>query len=610
MNADSSTHDFKPLPEELVEVQHELITMVAAHTFFRVVLVLVASCVMAYFAANSGRVPTTVWASWFAISLMLELGRWLLPRWLPMAPSLSHEEKVNWLIWTMALNGLTKGLACFIFPYIGLYERSIITMITIGASSIVVSSTFGYRPIAIAYVSTAMLPLFATWIINPVMATFPGAQWYEIVWQPGWIEAITGVVGFGYAAALIASGDESFQRFETSLIMRRRVDKLNHRLEETLNEAEQANMAKTRFLAAASHDLRQPIHTLSLFSAALNLQNLDAKSRQIVNHMTASLEVLSSQLDRLLDISKLDAGIVEVNATEVDLAITLARLHKEFEMLADSRSLYFLCQAPPGSFIRTDPTLLELILRNLIENAFKYTQEGGVTVTAQLQDTYYRISISDTGCGIAPGDRGKVFEEFYQVGNYQRDRTKGLGLGLAIVKRLVGLLHLQIELTSQPGVGSRFELVILQAARLSGSAAGVPAIRASEAMLINNLNVLVLDDEVSIREGMKILLEAKGWAVVTSESIDAALQAVRQFIPDVLLVDFRLANGANGIDAIARIRELVGAVPAILISGDTAPQRLREATEAGIPLLTKPVSAAVLEASIIDMFRPNKEELT
>lgn len=599
--------EMAPSADELAVVQHELMRMLASHTFFRGVLTMVGFGVVARFADESEFINDATWQAWYFLLFAMQIVRLLVSRNLPRLRSMSEEAKIRWSVFILGVNGFLGGAACLIFPFIDPYLRAIVTMVILASCSIVVSSTFGFRPTAIAYVGTAMPPVCLAWALNPVHAGTLASPWYDIRFEFGWIEGAMCFIGLGYSVVLIVSGSESFSRFQSSIITQFRLDKTNSQLESALKQAEQASAAKTRFLAAASHDLRQPIHTLSLFCAALNLQKLDDKSRQIAGHMTASMETLSSQLDRLLDISKLDAGIVEVNRKEIDLACILDRLQQEFNMLASSRGIAFSCGTLRGALVRTDPTLLELVLRNIVDNAFKYTEKGSVAVTVGSRGNEYLISVSDTGCGIAEEDHEKVFEEFYQVGNPQRDRSKGLGLGLAIVTRLVDLLDIRLDLFSTLGAGSRFDLIMEKAE--SGSAAIEPErIDAnSDASIAYTIKVLVLDDEVDIREGMRILLESRGWQVITAENPEIALQRARQSSPDVLLVDFRLANGANGIEAIRQIRAVIGDTPALLISGDTAPQRLREATEAGIPLFTKPVPARVLEQAIQDACRQRKE---
>lgn len=588
-----------PSAEEMSSVLAELLRMLASHTLFRALLVTIAMVVICVFVNASPVINDGIWQGWLAVGVTMQVVRWALMRRLPSLSTLTESAKVTMAAGVLGINGLLIGMACLAFPYIDAYSKAIIGIIVIGSSSVVVSSTFGYRRTAAAYVIPALVPVFLMWGLNPVHLD---GGWLNLVLRPNGIDTIVSIVGFGYTAVLIISGNESFRRFQESVITQKKLDRVNRQLEEAVKQAELASAAKTRFLASASHDLRQPIHTLSLFGAALNLQKLDEKSRQIATHMSTSLEVLSSQLDRLLDISKLDAGIVAVHARQVDLASVLERLRQEFELRAEAQGIVFSCAVRPGYVVETDVTLLELILRNLIENAFKYTERGSVVVGVERRQERFEIYVVDTGCGVAPAEQEKIFEEFYQVGNPHRDRAKGLGLGLAIVRRLTTLLGVQLDLVSSPGVGSRFSLFVpVLAVPLPVTVAPVAA--ESQPRAADTLRVLVLDDEVEIRAGMKMLLESLGWQVQVAADVEEALTLARGVRPDVLLVDFRLAHGVDGIDAIHRLRAAVGPLPALLISGDTAPQRLREAQAAGIPLFTKPVPAEVLEAAIREAHR-------
>jgi CheY-like chemotaxis protein/anti-sigma regulatory factor (Ser/Thr protein kinase) len=254
-------------------------------------------------------------------------------------------------------------------------------------------------------------------------------------------------------------------------------------------------------------------------------------------------------------------------------------------------------EAGDALWVDTDRTLLERVLRNLADNAIKYTEQGGVTVRARQAGDEVAIDVIDSGCGIASGERTRVFEEFYQIGNPERDRQRGLGLGLAIVKRLVELLRGRLELESEPQRGSRFT-VLLRAAPIDAPAwraRGVP-----QARTLDGLHVLVVDDEADVRLGTRLLLEGLGCRVSTAAGTTEAVAAAAADAPDIVLADLRLRGDDSGIRAVGRLRAHHPGLAAVLISGDTAPDRLQEAERAGLTLLHKPVPVDVLARAIAE----------
>jgi signal transduction histidine kinase/CheY-like chemotaxis protein len=378
--------------------------------------------------------------------------------------------------------------------------------------------------------------------------------------------------------------------------------------EEKSRQLELANLARSRFLAAASHDLRQPLHTLSLYSAALKLHAPDGATGEIARHINKALASLSALVDSLLDISKLDAGAVEPEPQSVSLRALIERIEADYRPLANGKGLEFHVTAP-DILMQTDPVLFERLVRNLVDNAFKYTAAGNVKLNAEVEGGKVRISVRDTGPGIPPAERERIFEEFYQIGNPERDRVQGLGLGLAIVQRISQLLGLELKLESEPGRGSTFTVT----APLAMERRAVPRAPATPAApdeaaprVLDGARVLVIDDEPDVRAGMRALLEQLGCRVaVCSGYADAARLIDQDGLEDVHMIvsDFRLRQHESGIDTVRRLRERLGEVPALLVSGDTAPERLREAQSSGLPLLHKPVSADKLMEAMLAALR-------
>lgn len=433
-----------------------------------------------------------------------------------------------------------------------------------------------------------------------------GIAWLGSGTKEGVVLAILFAV-FALMISVFAKEIEKLVR--ESFFIRHQRDQLVEQLDRERQEvalardsAEQANHAKSRFLAAASHDLRQPLHALSLFSATLSLQATTHELRDIAGHIANALRSLSSLVDALLDISKLDARAITPVLQPVDVRALVERVATEYRPDAAAKGLELrvvCCDA----IAHSDPVLVERMLRNLIDNAIKYTAGGHVLVDVRIDGERLRVSVEDTGAGIPPEERERVFEEFYQLGNTERDRAMGLGLGLAIVQRVGRLLGTDIELISAVGRGSTFAFQL----PLSAGAAqvGGEAAPADVSGRLRGRTILVIDDEPEVRIGMRRFLEAWGCRVLVCGGLAEALGLLDAHTPaiDLILADFRLRAGEDGIASIAALRQRIGVVPALLVSGDTAPERLRQAEASGLPILHKPVTADALLRAITGLLR-------
>jgi signal transduction histidine kinase/CheY-like chemotaxis protein len=370
---------------------------------------------------------------------------------------------------------------------------------------------------------------------------------------------------------------------------------LRRAAENAVKQLETANLAKSRFLAAASHDLRQPLHALGLFVAQLRGRVKAAERNRIVERIDASVAAMNELFNELLDIAKLDAGVLAPNRAEFPIAHLLQRIETNFAGPARDKALKLRVR-PSAAWICSDPILLERILLNLVSNAVRYTSRGGVLVGCRRRAGMLRIEVFDSAPGIPADQQLEVFGEFYQLAGFERDRHGGLGLGLAIVDRLCRLLDHPIELTSVVGRGSRFALSVPTVAARTRIVAPVPSIVPD---VLSGKLIVVVDDDVLVLEGMGGLLRAWGCNVVTASSEGAAAVGLAKRRPDLIICDYRLANGVTGFDVIVRLRRSCGAaVPAFLVSGDTAPERLREAGASGFHLLHKPVQPAALRAML------------
>jgi CheY-like chemotaxis protein/anti-sigma regulatory factor (Ser/Thr protein kinase) len=365
--------------------------------------------------------------------------------------------------------------------------------------------------------------------------------------------------------------------------------------------AEEANRAKSSFLAAASHDLRQPVHALRLFVGALRQTPLPANAERLVEQIDASTSAMDGLFAALLDVSRLDAGVVAAHRRPFALGSMLERVCLDYVGEAEAKGVTLTC-VRCGAIVDSDPALIERIARNLLANAVRYTDSGRIVVGCRRRPGHIAMQIWDTGRGIPADKHERVFLEYYQLGNPERDREKGLGLGLAIVRRLTDLLGCKLTLRSEPGRGSCFEVSIAEATG-PASEPDIPS-DASHDMPAGGL-IVVVDDDRAIRAGMSSLLSGWGYEVVTAGSATEAIQnlraqAVQQ--PDLLICDLRLRDGQDGIEAIDRLRaEYDANLPAMLITGDLAANRLLEAEARGLVLLRKPVPSGKLRVALADL---------
>jgi signal transduction histidine kinase/integral membrane sensor domain MASE1/CheY-like chemotaxis protein len=365
-----------------------------------------------------------------------------------------------------------------------------------------------------------------------------------------------------------------------------------------------ANTAKSRFLAVASHDLRQPLHALGLFVAQLRTPLESGEMAKAIERVSAAVGEMNEMFDSLLDISKLDAGVLAPKIVEFSIARLLQRVERTFDQATREKGLR-LRVTRSAAWVRSDVVLLERILLNLVSNAVRYTLRGGIIVGCRRRGEMLRIEVWDSGPGIPEDQKQNIFGEFFQLPGPERDRYGGLGLGLAIVDRLRRLLNHQLELTSAVGRGSRFTILVpMAAARVTpAEPVGSPY---PAAFAVQGKVILVIDDAPIVQEATSGLLGKWGCSVVTAGSDEAALiqLAEREQRPDLIISDYHLANGKTGVEAIERIDAAFGAsIPAILISGDTAPERLRDAKDKGYILLHKPVDPMRLRAVMHQLFK-------
>lgn len=387
-----------------------------------------------------------------------------------------------------------------------------------------------------------------------------------------------------------------------------RIADATRQLRNRTDEAERANHAKSRFLAAASHDLRQPMHALGLFVAELSERLRGSEHRALIRQVEESVGAMEDLLDALLDMSKLDAGGVTVRRSQFPLQPVLARIVDDFSADALQRGLR-LRMRPTAMWVETDPLLLERIMINLVSNAVRYTPRGGVLVAVRRRGDEAVIEVRDSGPGIPPEAHDMIFEEFYQLQNPARVRGQGLGLGLAIVRRLSGLLGHEVNVRSRAGHGSVFSIRLPAiAARFGIGVAGEPE-PVPERLAVT---VVVIDDDRASRASIAGLLGSWGCDVLCAAGLSEARDALRQRVhpPGLILCDFRLAAVASGIDVLdSLLAEQGGDIVGALVTGDTDPQVRRLAAGRGYPVLHKPVRPARLRALLQQVLQRQRHQV-
>ena len=402
-------------------------------------------------------------------------------------------------------------------------------------------------------------------------------------------------------ALLVCSQDITDQHRNEQLLdertsMLEQVTAEKQRAELNRQIAEDAVAAKTRFLAAASHDLRQPLHAMGLFLDSLDRRLLGSNEHHLVQQIKQSCSSLGTLFNSCLDISRLDAGVVERQMEHVSAAEFLEGLDEEFRRQTREKSLDYRLTVD-DSVIYSDQMLLTRIVRNLLNNAVQNTEQGYLSIECHGAGARINLSVVDSGSGIAAEELERVYDEFHQVDKNDARRGRGLGLGLSIVKRLCELLEITISLDSHPGIGTRFTLSI-PAGELANIEYGQSVQQVS---LPEELIVLIVDDDHDIRYGMKALLESFGCQTVCAADAKSAIEALQtdKLVPDIVVADYHLSHEATGTQAIAEVRRFMGeTVPAILVTGDTATRIECDAANHGVSVLNKPVNSDELLATI------------
>lgn len=391
------------------------------------------------------------------------------------------------------------------------------------------------------------------------------------------------------------------QTLDKSIILGNENVELVQQLKIKKEAAERANSSKTKFLAAASHDLRQPLHAMSLLLDVLAERGRDSEQSDIVDKIKRSSLSLESLLTSLLDISKLDAGVIKVDVNVFRIQSMFDVLQPEFRVLAEEKGLKIHFVNTSLS-ISSDRQIIERIIRNLISNAIRYTEQGNILIGCRRKKKSVVLSVYDTGIGIDKKHAEIIFEEFHQLENHSRDRSKGLGLGLSIVKRLVEILDIDLKLRSEPAKGSVFSIECQRSLenKNNKSSNGFSYMQANLA----GKTIIVIEDEKPIRDALNILLSGWGCRVYELESISEINEKLTlNNKPDMIVADYRLRFSETGVDVIHALHQYFKDtnIPAVIITGDTAPERLIEVEQSGFYIMHKPVAGGKLRAVLNSM---------
>ena len=525
---------------------------------------------------------------WLATLLIADIYVLFTPRWTPGSAareSAYWARKISRMVTLVSM--ITAVVPWLIVPHDNLPMTSLLMAVIVGSCARAAQSLWPLKPALFGYTMPMSLGMITA-----------------LAWQGDGLHLFLAAAGAAYLLLTLHAGVGQHKLLTESLMLRFENEALAARLGEQIAATERASEEKTRFLGTASHDLRQPLHAIALFGAALENELRDRPERRNAERLMRAVNALGASLDTMLDVSRLDAGVVTPAPQPVQLDALFLPLNHTFAARAEHKQLQLRVLAS-GLWVHSDPQLLHRMLSNLMDNALKYTTRGGVTVTARDRGEAVWIEVRDSGIGIAPEQSSRIFEEFYQVNNPGRDRSRGLGIGLSIVQRLSRLLGHPVQMHSRPGRGTFFRVVVpaVKAPARVAAAGALSTRRSDKPEAVLPGRVLLLDDEQEIREAMVGLLRSHAVDAHAVDSEEAAAEALQQAAAegrpfDLLLCDYRLADGADGLDAGLRLSQGAAqgraAMPLLLVTGETSPDRLQRVRESRVPVLFKPVAAESL----------------
>jgi signal transduction histidine kinase/CheY-like chemotaxis protein len=537
-----------------------------------------ATIVVAIFAAalfyrRSGDAVVLAWGAALVATLAL---RWAFVAWRRsrIAPGVDARRARREYLLPLGASALVWSAAPFLFFPAGHHGyQALMIAVWIGLASAATPTVAASRLAIYLWLVPLLLPLAARFILENNATS-----------------ALLGSIAAVFLVVHLRLALEQNELLTATMQARIQNEDLVARLREQMELVARASREKTRFLAAAAHDLRQPLHALGLFCAALDQRLRDIPEKPLARSMMKSIEDLETSFGAILDISRLDSGAVQPNVQVFPVRDLFRRLYMHYAGDAELADISLRFRAA-GRLVRSDPQLLERIVSNLIQNALRYTHKGGVLVAARRRAGQVSIEVWDTGVGIAPDKIDLIFQEFFQLDNPERDRSKGLGMGLAIVRRLADLLGHPLEVRSVPGRGSVFRLLVPSGIEGAPDEAQLGA-DTLPPRIERQLTVLLIDDEREIREAMRELLQPLRVDLLPAASTaDACRIAAAAPVPiDLILSDWRLRGSDDGIEAVRQVRRITGAsTPAVLVTGETSPDIVKLAHASGLVVLHKPL---------------------
>ena len=533
--------------------------------------------------------PHALISGWFVLLTLGLVVRWAFSRRVLKTKHRDTRRCFNILLAFNTWNGIIAGSAAVLFmPSLALEWQAILTMILMAwASGSVTLSGASMRSFFCFTIPTAVL-VAGTWLLA-------GKAPPEVNSITALLVLLFFAVQTTFARHTEGMFRESFEmRYEKALL----VDELQQQRAQVIEErdrAQEANNSKSRFLADASHDLRQPLHSIAVSSAALSLSPMDERTGRLASDIAAGIEQLKSLLDGLLDISKLDAGAVQPEKRTFELRALLVSVAADFREAAAKKALQIEVHIPANVHVCTDAFQFARIVSNLVDNAVKYTTSGSIQIRVETTDCDVTVRVADTGIGIPESEQQRIFEEFRQLNNPERDQARGLGLGLAIVHRLARLLEIPIDVHSQPGVGSTFSLKLERVQpQPQTTTDDEVAVHPDLVSRLAGLHVLVVDDQPAILRGMQALLENLDCRVSSATSGSQALKVFERDPPDAVITDYRLRGSETGVELIHALRCRYAPVPTIILTGDTTVEGTEQLGVHGVPLLRKPVDVKEL----------------
>jgi two-component system, sensor histidine kinase len=541
-----------------------------------VAITIVGSIVVAAVATHVS--VRTAWA-WCGACCVLAAVRLLFnaPTWRAGSAEVTPHARRTWLALLLA-GSLVWGAQALIFVRDDVADTALLTGVFLAAAGMSAPLLSASRAAVDILLLSSLGPLLLLFAIRAALVSRAASDFV--------LAGVTGIFLLVLERLSVAQGD----RYALLLAARFRNEELAHQLRSQGDLAARAIEEKTRFVASAAHDLRQPLHALGMFCATLEQRLSNTPEKPLMRNMMNAIESLETSFSAMLDISRLDAALVETAPQAFPIRDVFRRLYQHFGGDAEARGLALRFRAT-RRIVRSDPLLLERVLGNLVQNALRYTKRGGVLVAARRHARGVALEVWDTGFGIAENKREMIFREFYQIDNPERDRGRGLGLGLAIVQRLCRLLQHPLEVKSTLGRGSVFRLIVPAG---DVSAVQVPAPEADTVppRRTGVITVLLIDDERAIREATRQLLLPLNVEVIMAATIAEAVALARGAggRVDMILSDWRLRGQENGVEAVRAVRAVTGeATPAVLITGDTSTELLRRAHESGLVVLHKPM---------------------